>query len=71
MSEENVLPLDEFDAPYGRKVKFESVEYVSGMRMLRLRIREGSRFTVLELDEASARRWIAAMTSWADSLPPA
>lgn len=70
MNQDIVLPVDEFDAPYGRKVKFESIEYASGMRMLRLRIREGSRFTVLELDQASARRWIAAMASWADSLPP-
>jgi hypothetical protein len=66
MSEETVAPLDEFDAPYGRKVKLEAVEYESGMRMLRLRIREGNRFTVMELDEAAARRWIATMTTWAD-----
>ena len=66
MSEDVVLPVDEFDAPYGRKVKLEAIEYASGLRMLRLRIREGSRFTVMELDEATARRWIAAMGSWAD-----
>ena len=66
-----MLPVDEFDAPYGRKVKLEAVEYESGLRMLRLRIREGSRFTVMELDEATARRWIAAMNSWADKAPGA
>lgn len=64
MSEEIVTPLDEFEAPYGRKVKLEAVEYESGLRMLRLRIREGNRFTVMDLDETTARRWAAAMSSW-------
>ena len=65
MSEEIVVALDEFEAPYGRKIKLEAVEHESGMRMLRLRIREGTRFTVLDLDENTARHWGAAMCSWA------
>jgi hypothetical protein len=36
--------------------------------MLRLRIREGNRFTVMDLDETTARHWAAAMSSWAE--PP-
>jgi hypothetical protein len=68
MNDEIVVPLDEFDAPYGRKVKLEAVEYESGLRILRLRIREGSRFTVMDLDEATARHWAATMSCWAD--PP-
>jgi hypothetical protein len=67
MSEERVVPVDEFDAPYGRKIKLEAVEHESGLRMLRLRIREGNRFTILELDEITARHWGAAMCSWADT----
>jgi hypothetical protein len=66
MNEEMVVPLDEFDAPYGRKIKLEAVEHESGMRMLRLRIREGNRFTILDLDENTARYWGSAMCSWAD-----
>lgn len=65
MGEEFVAPLDEFDAPYGRQIKLEAVEYESGMRLLRLRIREGSRFTVMELDEATAERLLATLTTWA------
>lgn len=68
MSEETVVTLDEFDAPYGRKVKLEAIEYESGLCMLRLRIREGNRFTVLDLDESTARHWSAAMSSWADQM---
>jgi hypothetical protein len=66
MSEENIVPLEEFDAPYGRKVKLEAVEYESGLRMLRLRIREGNRFTILDIDESTARHWGTAICSWAD-----
>ena len=66
MSEEVILPLDEFDAPYGRKVKLEAVEYESGLRILRLRIREGNRFTILDIDENTARHWGTAMCAWAE-----
>ena len=65
MSEETVVPLDKFDAPYGRNIILEGVEYESGLRILRLRIREGNRFTILDLDENTARHWGAAMCSWA------
>lgn len=66
MTEDIVVAVDEFDAPFGRKVKLEAVDYESGLRMLRLRIREGRRFTILEVDETTARRWGATMCSWAD-----
>ena len=70
MSEEIITPLDEFDAPYGRKIKLEAIEYESGMRMLRLRIRDGNRFTILYLDENTAGHWGAAMCSWAGTQDP-
>lgn len=66
MTDEIIRPLDEFPAPYGRQVKLEAVEYESGLRMLRLRIREGKRFTVMDLDEDTARHWAAIMRDWAD-----
>jgi len=71
MNEGFVAPLDEFDAPYGRKIKLEAVDYESGLRLLRLRIREGSRFTVMELDEATARRLMTTLGAWANKAPGA
>ena len=65
MSEERIVPLDDFNAPYGRQIKLEAVEYESGLRILRLRIREGKRFTILDLDENTARHWGTSMCSWA------
>lgn len=69
MSDETVTPLTKIDAPYGRKLVLESVEYPGDMRMLRINIREGRRFTVLEIDEETALRWGTAMSAWAGKSP--
>jgi len=60
-----VTNLEEFTAPYGRDVKLENVDYENGMRVLRIHIREGNRFTVMDIDESTASRWGAAMSDWA------
>jgi len=65
MSDEKVTPLTKIDAPYGRKIVLEGVEYEGDMRMLRMRIREGRRFTVLDIDEDTALRWSTVMAAWA------
>ena len=46
--------LDTITAPYGREVRLDEVPFESGMRLLRITIREGRRFTVLDLDAESA-----------------
>jgi len=66
MSTEAVTALDQFTAPYGREVTLQDVSYESGLRMLRLRIREGRRFTIMEVDAATARHWSKVMGSWAE-----
>jgi hypothetical protein len=52
-------------APYRREVRLEHVVFDSGMKMLRVIIREGHRITQLDLDPETARAWGAAMTDWA------
>jgi hypothetical protein len=52
-------------APYGREIRLEDIAYESGMRLLRATIREGRRFTILEIDARSARDWGQAMIDWA------
>ena len=42
-----------------------------GMKLLRIRIRERTRFTIFDIDPATARQWGAAMQRWADEQPPA
>ncbi len=66
----NVLgDLDAFDAPWGKKIVIQKVEYEGGMVMLRVRIKEGSRFTLLDLDAESAKRLATSLLAWANEAP--
>jgi hypothetical protein len=65
--------IDKFLCPFGgQEIELLQVEYeAGGMPVLRLRIRERHRFTIFEIDPASAARWGEAMISWARSQQPA
>ena len=52
-------------APYGREIRLDDVEFESGMRLLRVTIREGGRYTILDLDSPTALQWSRAMSEWA------
>ena len=54
-------------APYGREVRLDDVAYESGMRLIRITIREGARYTILELDPATALAWAHEMRKWAEA----
>ena len=66
MIESTVTELDKFIAPYGKEVTLENVDYENGMRVLRIHIREGNRFTVMDINDTVASQWGTAMTAWAD-----
>lgn len=57
--------LSTFEAPYRREVWLDEVRFESGMRLLRVTIKEGRRFTQLDLDQATADQWGQAMLDWA------
>ncbi len=58
--------LDKFRVPLGnQEIELQEVAHDSGgMPLLRLRIRERSRFTVFEVDAVTARHWGQAMLDW-------
>lgn len=60
-------PLARLLVPWGRQeiVLQEVVFDAQGARLLRVRIREGKRFTVFDIDAATAFAWSAAMQDWA------
>ena len=64
MINSTVTRLDQFSAPYGKEVTLENVAYENGVRVLRIHIREGNRFTMMDVDENTASLWSAAMTDW-------
>ncbi len=67
---ETVTRLERFQAPYGREVELHEVLYENGMKVLRLRIREGKRFTIMDLDPDTAAFWGGAMSDWASHNQP-
>ena len=62
-----ITPIDKFVLPIGRQeIELQRIVYESGgMPLLRVRIREGKRFTVFDMDPGSAERWGQAMLAWA------
>ena len=60
-------PLDKFKAPLGgQEIELQQVDYPGGgISLLRIRIREKSRFTVFDIDAATAGSWGSAMLQWA------
>jgi hypothetical protein len=60
-------PLASFSVPLGGQlIELQQIEHApGGMAMLRVRIREGRRFTVFDIDPASAQAWGEAMVDWA------
>lgn len=52
----------------GQEVALQQIDHAEdGMSLLRIRIREGKRFTIFDIDPATARQWADAMRAWADA----
>jgi hypothetical protein len=68
---DTVTSLDKFRAPIGNQ-EIELQEFVhdaGGMTLLRTRIREGSRFTVFDIDPVTAAHWGKVLSAWAAAQP--
>jgi hypothetical protein len=57
--------LETLVAPFGREIRIDEVRFESGMRLLRLTVREGKRFTQLDIDAKTAHAWADVMKQWA------
>jgi hypothetical protein len=64
-----VTPLTKLRAPIGgQEIELQQVDYViGGLSLLRIRIREGRRHTVFDIDAATAAAWGEAMLRWGQS----
>ena len=67
MSGETTTPITELAAPFGQEIQLHDVALEDGVKMMRVRIRERSRFTVFDIDPATAKAWGNAMTAWAEA----
>ena len=68
---DKVTSLDKFRVPIGnQEIELQQLEYeAGGMPMLRIRIRERTRFTIFDVDPVTAERWAKAMAEWAAAQP--
>lgn len=62
-----ITPIDKMRLPFGgQEIEFQNFTHESGgVPFLRIRIRENKRFTVFEVDPASAQKWADVMQAWA------
>ena len=58
-----VTPLDKLRVPLGgQEIELQQIDYDGGgMSLLRTRIREGSRFTIFDIDPQTAEHWGQAL----------
>ncbi len=68
-----LTPLAKLRVPLGgQEIELQQLDHdAGGMSLLRTRIREGSRFTVFDVDAQTARAWGDALLRWAQSQPEA
>ncbi len=52
--EAEVTDLGKIDAPWGKEILVQALHFRSGLTLARLRIREGRRFTILDVDQPTA-----------------
>lgn len=66
-----LTPLAKLRAPLGgQEIELQQLDHDGGgMSLLRTRIREGSRFTVFDVDPQTAQAWGRALLQWADDQP--
>jgi hypothetical protein len=55
-----------FSVPWGgQQIELQQITFeAGGARLLRIRIREGRRFTIFDIDAVTASSWGAAMHDW-------
>jgi hypothetical protein len=64
-----ISEITKFRVPLGsQEIELQQIDHVEGgMSLLRIRIREGKRFTIFDIDPVTAEQWASAMQQWAAS----
>lgn len=67
----SLKPLSKLRVPLGgQEIELQQVDFeAGGMSLLRTRIREKSRFTIFDIDPATAEQWGEALLQWARAQP--
>ena len=67
----HIVGLEKFSVPLGgQQVELQEVVHAEGaMPLLRIRIREGKRFTIFDVDPVTAKSLAESMLRWAKAQP--
>lgn len=67
-----LTPLAKLRAPLGgQEIELQQIDFEGGgLSLLRTRIREGSRFTIFDIDPVTAAQWGQALLDWAAQPQP-
>lgn len=63
-----ITELSKINVPLGgQQIELQQIDHAEGgMSMLRVRIREGKRFTIFDIDPETTAQWAAVMQKWAE-----
>ncbi len=67
MTEETVTDITEIELPFGRRAILKNVAFEGGLNMLRLTLREGRRFTIMDIDQKGAQDFGEQLVRWAEA----
>ncbi len=64
-----ISELIKIKVPLGnQEIELQQIDHAEGgMSLLRIRIREGKRFTIFDIDPVTAKQWAQAMHGLADA----
>ena len=64
-----ITELGKIQVPLGgQQIELQQIDHAEdGMSLLRVRIREGKRFTIFDIDPQTAAQWSAVMQQWSES----
>jgi hypothetical protein len=67
---EQISILEKFlCSPFRQQVEIQEVVHAAGYTTLRVRIREGKRFTIIDIDAKTAEIWGRVLNDWARRQP--
>jgi len=69
-SHQSITEIEVVNAPWNKELTISEAEYEGGFKMLRIRIKEGKRFTDLELDFETAGHIAELMGKWSQENKP-
>lgn len=69
MQGEKFIPIGNWDLAFSKKAGLKDVEYDSGMHLVRMTIREGTRITDVNFHKQAALEIGEALIEWANRQP--